>query len=29
VIKNILCEVLLTIKVYAYDEMSYEVESRE
>jgi hypothetical protein len=29
VLKNILCEVLLTIIVYAYDEMSYEVESRE
>jgi hypothetical protein len=31
VIKNkyILCEVLLTIKVYAYDEMSCGVESRE
>jgi hypothetical protein len=27
--KYILCEVLLTIIVYAYDEMSYEVESRE
>jgi hypothetical protein len=27
--KNTLCEVLLTIMVYAYDEMSYEVESRE
>jgi hypothetical protein len=27
--KNILCEMLLTIMVYAYDEMSYEVESRE
>jgi hypothetical protein len=26
---NNLCEVLLTIKVYAYDEMSYEVESKE
>jgi hypothetical protein len=26
--KNILCEVLLTIMVYAYDEMSYEVGSR-
>jgi hypothetical protein len=29
VLKNILCEVLLTIIVYANDEMSYEVESRE
>jgi hypothetical protein len=29
VLKNILCEVLLTIILYAYDEMSYEVESRE
>jgi hypothetical protein len=29
VLKNITCEVLLTIIVYAYDEMSYEVESRE
>jgi hypothetical protein len=28
VLKNILCEVLLTIMVYAYDEMSYEVVSR-
>jgi hypothetical protein len=28
VLKNILCEVLLTIMVYAYDEMSYEVGSR-
>jgi hypothetical protein len=28
-VKNILCEVLLTIMVYAYDEMSYEVEFRE
>jgi hypothetical protein len=28
-VKNTLCEVLLTIMVYAYDEMSYEVESRE
>jgi hypothetical protein len=27
--KYILCEVLLTIIVYAFDEMSYEVESRE
>jgi hypothetical protein len=27
-VKNILCEVLLTIMVYAYNEMSYEVESR-
>jgi hypothetical protein len=26
-VKNILCEVLLTIMVYAYDEMSYEVRS--
>jgi hypothetical protein len=26
---NHLCEVLLTIKVYAYDEMSYEGEIRE
>ena len=26
--KYILCEVLLTIMVYAYDEMSYEVGSR-
>jgi hypothetical protein len=28
-VKNILCEVLLTIMVYAYDEMSYEVGSQE
>jgi hypothetical protein len=27
-VKNILCEVPLTIMVYAYDEMSYEVGSR-
>jgi branched-subunit amino acid transport protein AzlD len=27
-VKNILCEVLLIIVVYAYDEMSYEVGSR-
>jgi hypothetical protein len=27
-VKNILCEVLLIIMVYAYDEMSYEVGSR-
>jgi hypothetical protein len=27
-VKNTLCEVLLTIMVYAYDEMSYEVGSR-
>jgi hypothetical protein len=27
-VKNILCEVLLTIMVYAYDEMSHEVRSR-
>jgi hypothetical protein len=29
VLKKFLCEVLLTIIVYAYDEMSYEVESME
>jgi hypothetical protein len=28
-VKNILCEVLLTIMVYAYDEMSYEVGFQE
>jgi hypothetical protein len=28
-VKNILCEVLLTIMVYAYDEMPYEVGSQE
>jgi hypothetical protein len=27
-VKNTLCEVLLTIMVYAYDEVSYEVGSR-
>jgi hypothetical protein len=27
-VKNTLCEVVLTIMVYAYDEMSYEVGSR-
>jgi hypothetical protein len=28
-VKNILCEVILTIMVYAYDEMPYEVGSQE